>query len=288
MKKLFAMIAGLMACSAVYALPVYNPDEPALLKRGVFTCGGGNFGFEVGFRGDYVFNRRVKHKNHGDNLAEAHRNVCDYSINTNALQLTWDICNVVDLYGWVGGAEAEIEEQVRFAGTLASTNWFNIHGRTNESTGWGLGARAVLWQCGRTAIGIDAQYAYSRPSFSCLSLNGVPVQESIANGGFGIDPDKFFLRNGEYQFSVGVSHRICKFVPYVAVKYSNFDGKFKGPEIINSALPGNYQTTHEMKNRNFIGLAIGVTLVDVCKMNVTAEGRFFDENALTIAADFRF
>jgi hypothetical protein len=285
MKKLLAIVAGLVTYSAVYALPVYNPDQPELLKYGVFTCGDSCWGFELGFRGDYVFDRKLKHSGRFDNFFDRHKDVCDYSISTNAGQLTLNLWDRLDVYGWVGAAEVEMEEQVRLLGSVTSTDWLNIHGRTKEGTAWGVGARAVLWQCGRTALGIDGQYAHSDAKFQCVTFNGVPVQ-SIT--GFNIDPSRFKVQNKEWQISLGVSHRICWFVPYVAVKYSNFRGKFRSSDFVFSTAVGNVNADSCFKNRDVVGFVAGISLVDSERMHVTAEGRFFDERALTVAADFRF
>jgi hypothetical protein len=288
MKKLLAIVAGLMTYSAVYALPVYNPDQPELLKHGVFTCSDSCWGIELGFRGDYVFDRKLKHSGRHENLEDFHKDVCDYSISTNAGQLTLNLWDRLDVYVWVGAAQTEFEEQVRLLGTFAPTDWENIQGRTKEGTAWGVGARAVLWQCGRTALGIDGQYAYSHAKLQCLTLNDVPIQQISPFGiGPGEDPSKYNITNREWQVSLGVSHRICWFVPYVAVKYSSFRAKFRGT-VFTTTTFGTLDFDSCFKNRDVVGFVAGISLVDSERMHVTAEGRFFDEKALTVAADFRF
>lgn len=287
MKKVLALVAGLMTYSAVYALPVYNPDQPELLKYGVFTCGDSCWGLELGFRGDYVFDRKVKHSGHRANLADRHKDVCDYSISTNAGQLTLNLWDRVDIYGWVGAAETHYEDQVRLVTSITpfETDWLNISGSTREGTAWGVGARAVLWQCGRTAVGIDGQYAHSEAKFKCLTINGVPVQEVT---GLDLDSSRFKIRNSEWQVSLGISHRICWFVPYVAVKYSNFRGRFRSGDFLFSGALGTANADGHFRNRDVVGFVAGISLVDSERMHITAEGRFFDERALTVAADFRF
>jgi hypothetical protein len=283
MKKLLAVVIGLAAYSAVYALPVYNPDQPALLTHGVFTCGEGCWGIEAGFRGDYVFDRKLKFDKPGDNVADVHKDTCDYAISTNAGQLTLNLWDRLDVYGWAGAAASEFGAQARLHSSTGFVGeWLNVHGQTKEGFAWGVGARAILWQCGRTAVGVDGQYAHSHANFQCVSSNGIPIQVPTN----GADSSRFSLNNSEWQVSLGISHRICWFVPYIAVKYSNFQGKFKGPDWIG--INGVFSGNAKFKNRNYVGGVVGISLVDSGKMHVTAEGRFFDERALTVAADFRY
>lgn len=296
MKKILALLAGLMTCSAVYALPVYNPDQPELLKYGVFTCGDACWGLEFGYRGDFVFDRKFRGVNQG-NLVGANPNRCQYEHYINAGQLTLNLFDRIDLYGWCGENRAAFDAPVDFLSVVPDTptsGFLNFSGRSKVGFAWGVGARVVLWQCGRTAIGIDGQYSQRRNSLQSLSIDGAPVQAgnfvSTADGGL-LDPSNFHSYHKEWQVSLGISHRICWLVPYVAVKYSDFKHGFSGP--LFSAAPvvigsGSYDPKLKFRPRNYVGFVAGVTLVDAERMHVTAEGRFIDERALTIAADLRF
>jgi hypothetical protein len=286
MKKLLAMIVGLAAYSAVYALPVYNPDQPARLKYGVFTHGDNCWGFELGFRGDYVFNRELRYAQGYANIADFQKDVCDYRISTNAGQVTLNLWRRVELYGWVGAAQVEFEEQVRLDGSTAGgiTDWLNIQGRTKEAVAFGVGARAVLWKTARTAVGFDGQYARSHGKFQCVNINGVPVQQTT---GVNLDPSRFSVTNKEWQLSLGISHRICWFIPYIAMKYSNFRGQFRSFSWTDPNV-GTVNASSGLRSKNGFGFAAGVSLVDSTRMHATIEGRFVDERALTVAADFRF
>lgn len=286
MKKIFAVLAGLMTYSAVYALPVYNPDQPELLKYGVFTCGDNAWGLEFGYRGDFVFDRQIKIHNNNGNLSEYHKDLSVYRQMTNAGQITLNLWDRIDVYGWAGAVQSEFDADVNYLTAQgAALGFTNLRGRTQDGFAWGVGARAVLWQCGRTALGIDAQYSHSEADLQALSVNGVPVQAAVP---FGLDPSRFSLRNREYQVSLGISHRICWLVPYVAVKYSNVRPEFEGPLLNPTSTVATFDPDLDFRSRNCVGFVFGVSLIDADRMHVTAEGRFIDEKALTVAADIRF
>jgi Chlamydia major outer membrane protein len=290
MKKIYALFTALLTYSAVYALPVYNPDQPELLKYGVFTCEDSCWGLEFGYRGDFVFDRKLKKRNEG-NLFDYHRQVCDYQSSINAGQLTLNVCDRLDIYGWVGASQTEFETQVRFLlpVILQPTPFFNIRGRTKEEFAWGVGARAILWTCGRTAIGVDGQYAQTHSQFQCLSLDGIPIQNFLNPALQFLDPSRFSLRHREWQISFGISHRICWLVPYAAVKYSNISSNIRGPNIFPQGVTTDtFSSRLKFRNKDYVGFVVGVSLVDSERMHVTAEGRFVDEKALTVAADIRF
>lgn len=296
MKKLLALVAGLMTYSAVYALPVYNPDQPELLKYGVFTAGDDSWGLEFGYRGDFVFDRKIKHDNNG-NLAAFQKDLPNYRRTINAGQLTINFWDRIDLYGWAGAAQSEFETEVNFLPIAVgpASGLVNLRGSTKEEFAWGVGARAILWQCGRTAVGVDGQYANTNGKLRSLTVNGAPVQAGFLNPDLDVaaDPANFRLKNREWQVSLGISHRICFLVPYVAVKYSNarprFSGELLQPNNASAIAAGTtYDPSLKLKNRGSVGFVAGVTIVDADRMHVTAEGRFIDERALTVAADFRF
>jgi hypothetical protein len=302
--KLFAVLASLMTYSAVYALPVYNPDQPELLKYGIFTGGdSGDFGIEVGYRGDFVFDRKLENKRNTIFGPTTKKDVPVYRSTINAGQLTLNLMDRFDVYGWAGARSSEVAKQLAFNVIAPIVGPISLPVRelsvtTKESLAWGVGARAVLWSSGNTAIGCDGQYAQSNAKFRSFTFNGVPIQASglvdfVTN--LPLDPSQFRDETREWQVSLGISHRICWMTPYVAVKYSDYESRVKGPEIgVPIAIPGGptviapLNPNHKARSRNNVGFVCGVSIVDAERMHVTAEGRFVDERALTVAADFRF
>jgi hypothetical protein len=295
MVRLLAGLIGLMTCSVIYALPVYNTDQPELLKCGILSSSDNLWGIEIGYRGDFVFDRKMKNKRRSD-LQPFTRNVSNFQNSINAGQVTLDLWNRIDVYGWCGSSQTDIIVPLNFQSIIPGTppsGLLNVHGHSHDKFAWGIGARAVLLQCGRTAVGIDGQYTQRRAQIECFSIDDVPIEVGrfVNIDGSLLSPNQFHARYQEWQVSLGVSHRICSLVPYVAVKYSEARHNFSGPTL--QVFPivvggGVYAASVKFRSRNLVGFVAGVTIVDSERMHVTAEGRFFDENALTIAGDIRF
>lgn len=300
MKKIFAMLACLMASSAIYGLPVSNPEHPNLLNDGFFhlnaPCGDYGWGLEFGYRGDFVFNHEVKNRNPFHNLLAYERTIPVYRSTTNAAQLTLNLWEQIDIYGWMGASQSEFETEVNYLRSLApfQTGFLKVYGSSTEDFAYGYGARVLFWQCGPLAIGVEAQYARTKSPLAILTFDGDPVESVFYfPNGFPLTSSNFTLKRREYQVSLGVSYRITWFIPYIAITYSNIRTKLNGPNLVtdvpNPPPIGNLLNPQlAFRNINYFGFAIGVTLVDSGQMELTAEARFIDQNALGLSADFRF
>lgn len=293
MKKLFAIFAALSIYSMTYALPVYNPEEPALI-RNLFICCETNWGFELGYRGDFVFDRQLQIKTK-INIGDLLKKVNDYRRSTNAAQVTLNLWDWLDVYGWVGGAQTSFEAQVQYASLTiipGALTLSNFSGQTKEEFAYGCGVRGILWKCGLTAIGIDLQYAHARARFENLNINGIPVEDVLLhfNTSSPVTPGQFSLRTQEYQAAIGISHRIGCLIPYATLKMSRVKGGFNGPLFTQNPVQTgvNYSPRLRLRSQRFVGFALGATFIDDERFQVTAEARFIDEKAMTIAGGFRF
>lgn len=281
-------MASLAACSAVYALPVGNPAAPELLKAGIFSCEEDCWGVKLGYRGDFVNNRKLKIRN--DATGSSNQHFDDYSYHVNAGQLTVNIWDRLDVYGWVG--ETRTEANNTFAADLlvpvVTVADINISGTTKHRTAWGVGAKAVLWECDRWTLGLDVQYERLKARFDRITiLNDVGTVGIIAPvvvpPVFIIDDPNIDVNFHEWQVSLGLSYRVCSLVPYIAIKYSNARGNFKDRD---DTVPADLGIS--LRSQKFWGGVVGLTLVDAERIQVTAEYRFVDECALSILADFKF
>lgn len=279
-KKLLALITGLVAGSALYALPVLNPAAPALLTDGVFKCDEGNcWGIKFGYRGDFVYNKHMR-----DELTH----VRNFALFANEGVLTLNLWDRLDIYGFVGAAHIDIDTVGSDLFLATARDYFIAH--TNTSTIGGVGIKAILWEacwgsCGTTYIGIDAQYEWlASAKIDRATINGTNVATNGAS-----------RKYKEGQAALGISHKISNFlpvdlVPYVAVKYSGARSNFGGP-VVGTLVPtavGQAVNQADYRSQRHWGYAIGASLVDAGRMSVTAEARFIDETALTVAADIRF
>ncbi len=280
MKKFLSLITGLVASSTVFGLAVLNPAAPALLTDGVFfaddcSC----WALKVGYRGDFVYDRYVR-----DNNGNTFR---PFQMWTNAGVLTLNLFDRIDIYGFVGASNHNFTSYGE--GTVGSTDVTQqLTANSQTTTSWGVGIKAVLFECGwgpncgTTYLGLDAQYAnFGRPSLYQATL--VRSDEAIdifLPAGYGYQPR-------EWQVALGISHKIGFMVPYVAIKWSSLTASIFGDltSIHDASVSADYNS---LRSRRNFGYVIGVSLVDIGRMSLTAEARFGDEKAAAVGAEFRF
>lgn len=282
MKKLALTLLTVLTSGAVYALPVGNPADASLLCDGLFMEGSccldacdpcaswcDALSFRVGFYGDYVFNRHLKIDSN-DSYADIEESV----LNTNAAIVTMNIWDRLDVFATLGASHLFISTNASaFQG--AAGELYEIETETDFS--WSAGLRATLWECGCTTLGAEFQYFYTRPDVSRV------VQGEDA----AVYPHNVQAKYQEWQFGIGISHRINMIVPYAAMKWGatkvNFDDA-----IID--FPGSVPPTtvlDDLKNQKDWGYAVGLSLIDCDKASFTAEARFSDEKAVHIRAEVR-
>ncbi len=281
MKKLLVLLAGL-TLSSIYASPVLSPDTASMDRKGLFFCDDDCRWFSVrgGFRGDYVFDRHLS-QNGPDPV-----NVNRYSIFANEGVVTLNFWDRLDIYGLVGAASQSIRasDSKNTGGQIAPIVSTPQYHYLNFSTGtiWGIGARATILEhnfgcCGTSYLGADINYESIGSRKNSIDLeNGVPATT--------VNDNVSLQSYQEMQVSVQLGHKIARLTPYIAAKWSN---AHLGVNTNNNWQKGNKNEGFSNKNRHW-GYAVGVSLVDVARMTVTAEARFVDESAMTITGEFRF
>lgn len=262
MKKLLALVTGLVAAGSAFASPVLSPAAAAALTDGVFFCDDCScWSLRAGFRGDYVFNRHLTAQNQNGTAP-----IDSYSMFANEGVLTLNLWDRLDIYGLVGAASQNLVSKIdRGAGT--------DHYQTDFETKtiWGVGIRATILEgnwgcCGTSYLGADVNYEGIATANSTTQLyNGAP--DYAANG-------YSSAHYREWQASVQIGHRIAMLTPYIAAKWSNARVSIPNLPATNA-------------NRHW-GWALGASLIDAGRMSVTAEARFVDETAMTITGEFRF
>ena len=268
MKKLLVLLAGLTA-SSLYASPVLNPAAPALNTDGLFYCCPDScWSLRAGFRGDYVFDRK---------LEDAVHSINNYSLFSNEGALTLNLWNRLDIYGFVGATSQNLASV--YPGTLFSS--FDEVAYTTETI-WGVGGKWVFWEwdwtchCGRSFLALDANYE------SVSSAN--PAQSLVNKTPLSGFPEVSYH---ETQVSLAWGHRVKNLIPYIAVKWSNARANMPTTSVVDDGEQENTQVLQDLKNRNSWGWALGCSLVDVGRMTVSAEARFVDEKAMTVTGSFR-
>lgn len=284
MKKLIMTMLTVLACGATYALPVGNPSDASLLCDGLIWeghCGDPcdpclswceAISMRFGFYGDYVFNRHLELEDNGGGDIE------QTQIFTNAGYLALNIWDRLDVFATLGATNLKFNTNLAdFTGIPVSRdNRLDLETSTNFS--WSVGARATLWECGCTTLGLEGQYFRSN----------MDVRRLTARATSSAYPDnnvQALLQ--EWQVGLGISHRINMFVPYVAVKYSRARLGFDNAVVITTDFSDTI-TLRDQRSKKHWGYAVGVSLVDCEKASLTVEGRFGDEKALYVNGQIRF
>ncbi len=280
MKKLYLTCLTLLTCGAAYALPIGNPADASLLCDGIIWegyCGDpcdpcltwcDAFSFRLGFYGDYVFNRHLEREGRFDDDIE------HTEMNTNAALLVGNFWDRFDIFATLGATNIRIESNEKSFG-VTGTGRFVIQTETDFS--WSIGVRGTVWECGCTTFGAEAQYFFTKPHITRVT------RESQ----FSVYPaSHLHAKYQEWQFGVGIAHRINLLVPYMGIKWSH--AQLDMDNALISGLGGVSATLPDLENKKFFGYAVGVSLVDCEKVSITAEGRFSDEKAFHVNGQIRF
>lgn len=284
MRILFFVLVYFFYSCALFSLPVLNPANPDLLRQNTFLCYEDSdiWSVKLGYRGDFVFDRKMQYFSF---FAPAH--ITKFSISTNAAMATLNLWKRADIFFYAGAIQPSINEKVLFPPNIpfVGGNTERVTKRFATRGVFGVGAKAILWKCnwgnpGTTYISIDGQYEKSEPmNVRLYALNDMPLTF------FG----RFSMQYREAQIALGLAHRFHNIIPYTAVKWSKV--KTKDLDFYNvfiGFLPTLMRHRWLETNRRSFGYVVGVTLVDVSCMNITAEARFVDERALSVTADLRF
>lgn len=272
MKKLLMLLSGVAITSAAYASPVLNPAAPALNTDGVFYCCPNDcWALRVGFRGDYVFNRKFENNTRGINR---------YSLYSNEGALTLNFWDRVDLYGFVGATSQNFNSIYRDAGAVDH----ELDADFTTQTIWGVGLKVVIWEwdwtchCGRSFLSADVNYesvSSATPKRFLDDMTPTLAGSSLPS-----------VNYKETQVSLAWGHRVKNLVPYIAAKWSNARANLANTTI--ALADESTIRTRGLKSAQHWGWALGVSLVDVARMTISAEARFIDETAMTVTGSFRF
>lgn len=284
MKKLLLTMLTILTCGAAYALPTGNPADPALTPQGLFwndecceapcdPCDPCGFDWDVslrlGFYGDYVFNRKLQLNGPTDSRID------DFELFTNAGLIVLNFWERLDIYTTLGATNMALSTNALDFGLIGLGR---LYLETESDFSWSVGVRGILWECGCTTVGLDARYFRTSPDIKRITVNET----------FSAYPEDLELEYREWQVSLGVSHRINMFVPYVAVQWSKVDVDFDGDPFLIPGITVAALSPRDLEERHQWGYAVGVSLVDCDIMTLNVEGRFRNEKAISVNAQIRF
>lgn len=286
MKTLWTVCLTALLFTSASALPIGNPWDASLVRDGIFWDGQcpaacnpcpnwcDAWSIRFGFYGDYVYNRHLKVDESG-NHSTIHRT----KVYTNAAYLAYNAFDRFDIFGTLGTTSIEFNGPRREFATVPATDYFFLQSETYFS--WSIGARGTLWEWRCLGIGAEAQYFATRPK-----LNFARGETSSLQYGSGER-----LTYQEWQVGLGAAYRYyitscaTSLVPYIGVKWSS--ASLKSGYLLYVDGASSFQIP-DLDNDRSVGYAVGITLVGCEKTSVTVEGRFVDETAFHVNAQFRF
>jgi len=241
----------LSAYSVANAAPIGNPAKPILEK--------GDTPFKVGTELDFVTER---------DLDVSDEDVTVENLNWYAGKISYALADRVEPYVLLGAANGEFSE--KYSGV-------DLKYETETAFAWGLGATVLLKEFNNgIRLGIDGRYRQVEPDIDEITLNGV----SYSPGDAGIS--SLSAEYKEWQVALGISKEIGQFVPYGGIKYNDVEASLK------ATISGTTYTTDDINSDGVVGIFVGCDFLPTENLSIGVEGRFIDETAFTVSANYRF
>ena len=266
---IFFLCLGLMcAATNAFAAPVGNIALPAELDSAFLSDEeDAPLGIVGGGYMDFVKDRNTKNS------------TSDTEITLYGANLGVAIKNRVIVYGTFGSIE--FEKGFRDKGT-------DVWLESESDVYWGGGVTAMIYETeiidldnSKLRVGIDFKYRYAELNVENARIGNATFSDTNRN-----------LTNNEidytdWQIAGAVSLQWKQFAPYVGIKYSDAGGEVKA-----TARGIDYET--DLDSDDKIGLFAGLTVFfrkghfDPNALALNIEGRFIDEQALSLSVTARF
>jgi len=248
---ILTVCALLLFCSsAIYAAPVGNPAEPALLEK--------EYPIKISGTAGNIFRRDL---DKGEAKIDETREYVG--------KLAFNVKGKVEIYGLLGGVEsAEYRKDSNIiSGSSTDTD-------LDPALLYGGGASAVifekpLWD-GELIIGLDGKYQRFEADIGTIAQDN-------AEQAFTGDS----VESQEWQVALGLSYLYGPFVPYCGIKYS--DVRIEEEVTISST-----KYTSKLSSDKVLGGFAGCDFIFNDSAKISVEGRFIDEMALSVGGTFRF
>lgn len=252
-------LCGLFFAATLAAAPVGNPFSPAMITKGIFTCTP-NASVRIGYEGDFVFNGRMEQNDH---------RIDNYIQTTQSGTVTLDLLNRWDIYGVFGGSDTQTDWRFIYQDVVS-----RMELKTECNFLWAVGSRAILYQRRNANLGVGGRYSACNYQPKKLYRNGISVPVAGTH-----------YHWHEWQVNVDISFTICYFTPYIGCKYSNAKANIMNFPVPLS--PDGAGNAH-FDNKNSTGLYLGCGISSGDYLMINLEGRFVDEEAVTVTAEIRF
>jgi len=248
---------------SVYALYNGNPSLPMMPEEGAFISKEKWLGLKAGYLLDDVYDRKLKREGHPEG---GRGKVREFTSFANLGVVTLNFNERVEAFTTLGSLSCKLLQAPHADPSV------DYHTQTHFA--WGGGGRAIIAYWGDVQLALNAAYLRSDLPLSSLKAGGASYSKKGAK-----------MDYREWQVGIGVSYRGYWLIPYVGIDYSDIRVRVKDLDSISFLFPKEHVT---FKERYPTGIFLGLGLSPKKMVSCNAEVRFFNENGVSLSADFKF
>lgn len=248
----------------LFALYNGNPSLPMMPETGTFIPRNMWIGVKAGYQFDRVYDRKLHFAGPGSH--HLRKTVQEYDSLSNLGIVTVNFNDRVEIFTSLGAIWAHLSQH-----PLSDTK---VTYRTHSSFAWGAGARAIVAYWGDLQLSLNAAYLSSNMPLSSLSAGGKSYSTTHSHFNF-----------REWQVGSGISYRVRWFIPYFGIDFSDLHVRIERLNALAFLFPKKHVT---FKESHPLGIFLGFGISPDRTIALNFEARVINENAFTLAADFKF
>lgn len=248
----------------IYATYTGNPASPTLVSYGLFSGNYPWFKSKSGYVYDFTKDKNYVLVSHRENFPNIEK-VNTFRLDSNFAKISFILVQRLEFYGLFGTSQETLKWTSPPKAGFTTMNT-KLSADTSSHFSWATGAKVILLEFGRTYFGLDFQFfRINAPGKFSYVLNQL-------NYPFDFGPTYLILR--EKQISFAAARKMGFLTPYFGLSYLKSELHMKADGVENSLY---------FKNSTKFGLYVGGTLLLTSRFQITAEGRFLNEDAFSIS-----
>jgi hypothetical protein len=175
----------------------------------------------------------------------------------------------IDIYGIIGQAR-DVEYNAQVSGA-------NLKYDLENEFAWGGGISVFIYEVFGIKLFADAKYrTIEDMDYDSVTLEGVKYSKEALTG------SKKNATWEEQQVALSIAKKFEYFTPYIGLKYSDVEASAK------VTIEGIVYDTGNLDAGENIGAFVGCSLTPLENLSVDVEGRFMDEEAVSVALVYTF
>ena len=204
-------------------------------------------------------------------------------MNTSLVKISYGLLDNLDIYVKLGAGNVKTTANLSgiYSGFLEILKG-EMKFKSDYGFTYGLGAKGTYNLTSDWFIGCDIQYLRSEADYKAKA------DGSIWNEGEYLPYEADFNGNSTWQawqVAPYVALKAGNFVPYLGIKYSDLIQKYKNKGVSEDGFPLESLTTRSKGN---CGIFVGTDYRIGTNWKLNIEGRFIDETAMSLGANYKF